>query len=144
MLMHIDILDSPEQAFFNRVFNSLQSDDAYKRFMLLVKWYLSSWHYKSHVLSFYFLYHQGCKKPYNPIIGETFSCVVDTAESRTSYVAEQCSHHPPVSAFYLENQKKGYCANGYIWTKSHFTGNSAASAMVGNIEFFIPKFDEVV
>lgn len=69
---------------------------------------------------------------------------MDTAESRTSYVAEQCSHHPPVSAFYLENQKKGYCANGYIWTKSHFTGNSAASAMVGNIEFFLTKFDEVV
>ena len=123
MLMHIDLLDSPD----------LQCDDAYKRFMILIKWYLSSWHYKSY----------GCKKPYNPIIGETFSCIVDTAESRVSYVAEQCSHHPPVSAFYLENQKKGYCANGYIWTKSHFTGNSAASEMVGNIEFYLPKFDEV-
>ena len=94
--------------------------------MLLLKWYLSSWHYKTH----------GCKKPYNPIIGETFSCIVDTPESRVSYVAEQCNHHPPISAFYLENQKKQYCVNGYIWTKSHFTGNSAMGSMLGNIEVF--------
>ena len=102
--------------------------------MTLLKWYLSSWHYKAH----------GCKKPYNPIIGETFSCVVDTAESRVSYVAEQCSHHPPVSAFYLENQKKQYCANGYVWTKSQFTGNSAMSSMVGRIDIHLPKFGEQV
>ena len=70
--------------------------------------------------------------------------MVDTAESRVSYVAEQCGHHPPISGFYLENQKKGYCANGYIWTKSHFTGNSACGSMLGNIEVFVPKFDEVV
>ena len=102
--------------------------------MILLKWYLSSWHYKAH----------GCKKPYNPIIGETFSCVVDTAESRVSYIAEQCSHHPPVSAFYLENQKKQYCATGYVWTKSQFTGNSAVSNMVGRIDIHLPKFDEQV
>ena len=102
---------------------SLQGDDAYKRFMLILKWYLSSWHYKTHVGEAMLGNAQGCKKPYNPIIGETFSCIVDTAESRVSYVAEQCGHHPPISGFYLENQKKGYCANGYM---------------------FLPKFDEVV
>lgn len=134
MLMHIDLLDSPELDFISTLIPSLQSDDAYKRFMLLLKWYLSSWHYKTH----------GCKKPYNPIIGETFSCIVDTAESRVSYVAEQCNHHPPISAFYLENQKKQYCVNGYIWTKSHFTGNSAMGSMLGKIEVFLPKFDEQV
>ena len=123
---------------------SLQGDDAYKRFMLILKWYLSSWHYKTHVGEAMLGNAQGCKKPYNPIIGETFSCIVDTAESRVSYVAEQCGHHPPISGFYLENQKKGYCANGYIWTKSHFTGNSACGSMLGNIEVFLPKFDEVV
>ena len=31
---------------------SLQGDDAYKRFILILKWYLSSWHYKTHVASF--------------------------------------------------------------------------------------------
>ena len=113
--------------------------------MCILKWYLSSWHYKTHVGSLPPPIHpQGCKKPYNPIIGETFSCVVDTGASRVSYVAEQVSHHPPVSAFYLENQKQGYCANGYIWTKSHFTGNSACGSMLGNIEVFFPRFGEVV
>ena len=131
-------------SIFRASSHSLQGDDAYKRFMLILKWYLSSWHYKTHVSESMTCNMQGCKKPYNPIIGETFSCIVDTAESRVSYVAEQCGHHPPISGFYLENQKKSYCANGYIWTKSHFTGNSACGSMLGNIEIFLPKFDEVV
>ena len=42
MLMHIDLLDSPELDFISTLIPSLQSDDAYKRFMLLLKWYLSS------------------------------------------------------------------------------------------------------
>lgn len=41
------------------------------------------------------------KKPYNPIIGETFHCSWDVGgengnqASRMLYVAEQVSHHPP-------------------------------------------------
>ena len=120
--------------FFSINEHSLQSSDPYKRFMIILKWYLSSWHYKIH----------GCKKPFNPIIGETFSCVVDTPESRVSYIAEQCSHHPPVTAFYLENQKKQYCANGYIWTKSQFTGNSAVSSMLGDITIYLPRYGDEV
>ena len=145
--MHIDLLDVPEWALSEPAsLPRVQGDDPYKRFMCILKWYLSSWHYKTHVLLLFlpFLTAQGCKKPYNPIIGETFSCIVDTGASRVSYVAEQVSHHPPVSAFYLENQRQGYCANGYIWTKSHFTGNSACGSMLGNIEVFFPRFGEVV
>lgn len=134
MLMHIDLLDSPESVLFIPFSPSLQSENPYNRFMLLLKWYLSSWHYQIH----------GCKKPYNPIIGETFACVVDTGESRVSYIAEQCSHHPPISAFYLENQKKQYCVNGYIWTQSKFTGNCALSSMVGDIAIYLPRFGDEV
>lgn len=41
--------------------------------------------------------------------------------SRTLLVAEQVSHHPPVSAFYAINRKKGYIFNGSILFKSTFT-----------------------
>uniref|UniRef100_A0A915L8A8 Oxysterol-binding protein n=1 Tax=Romanomermis culicivorax TaxID=13658 RepID=A0A915L8A8_ROMCU len=57
-------------------------------------------------------FFQGLKKPYNPILGEKFRCFWrknddddddDSAQGRTFYVAEQVSHHPPVSAFFASN-----------------------------------------
>ena len=74
----------------------------------------------------------------------TRGAVLKSQLSGNGKEAEQCNHHPPISAFYLENQKKQYCVNGYIWTKSHFTGNSAMGSMLGKIEVFLPKFDEQV
>ncbi len=41
--------------------------------------------------------------------------------SRTILVGEKVSHHPPVSAFYAINRKKGYVMNGSILFKSTFT-----------------------
>lgn len=42
---------------------------------------------------------QGLKKPYNPILGETFRCcwLHPQTDSCTFYIAEQVSHIPPVS-----------------------------------------------
>ena len=67
---------------------------------------------------------QGLKKPYNPIIGETFRCMWlnDTDQSKTFFIAEQVSHHPPVSAFYCSNRKGGYVTHGSILAKSKFYG----------------------
>lgn len=39
------------------------------------------------------------KKPFNPILGETWQA--DMCDGSTMYM-EQISHHPPVSAFHLE------------------------------------------
>ena len=51
----------------------------------------------------------GVKKPYNPILGEVFQCQYDWGDAgKTLYVAEQVSHHPPVSAFYSTNRKGGW------------------------------------
>ncbi|KAJ8313231.1 hypothetical protein KUTeg_009217 [Tegillarca granosa] len=106
--------------------------------MLWVEWYLSSFHAG----------RQGsvAKKPYNPIIGETFHCSwrLSPTENGTSpqdggtargenttatengandevlltYCAEQVSHHPPISAFYFECPDKQICMNASIYTKS--------------------------
>ncbi|NWJ11112.1 OSB10 protein, partial [Crypturellus undulatus] len=106
-------------------------------------------------------FHEGrkgavAKKPYNPIIGETFHCSWDVPTDRVkpcrshgasaparepgpeppagyklSFVAEQVSHHPPVSCFYCECKEKRMCVNAHVWTKSKFMGMSIGVSMVG-------------
>lgn len=108
-------------------------------------------------------FHEGrkgalAKKPYNPIIGETFHCswevprdrvkpkrtaphsppsrehliAGDPAESyKLRFVAEQVSHHPPISCFYCECKEKRLCINTHVWTKSKFMGMSVGVSMIG-------------
>ncbi|XP_074051729.1 oxysterol-binding protein-related protein 10 [Macrotis lagotis] len=98
------------------------------------------------------------KKPYNPIIGETFHCSwyipkdqvkplprekkksrqysvyslePDSESYRLRFVAEQVSHHPPVSCFYCECKERGMFVNTYVWTKSKFMGMSVGVSLVG-------------
>uniref|UniRef100_A0A3Q1H6J7 Oxysterol-binding protein n=1 Tax=Anabas testudineus TaxID=64144 RepID=A0A3Q1H6J7_ANATE len=76
---------------------------------------------------------QGLKKPYNPILGETYRCMWlhQKTNSKTFYIAEQVSHHPPVSAFYVSNRKDGFCLSGSILAKSKFYGNSLSAILDG-------------
>uniref|UniRef100_A0A8C9SFH5 Oxysterol-binding protein n=1 Tax=Scleropages formosus TaxID=113540 RepID=A0A8C9SFH5_SCLFO len=106
-----------------------------ERMVQVVKWYLSAFHAgrKGSV----------AKKPYNPILGEIFLCHWDLAvegeeatepvcegpvpwcgKNSVSLVAEQVSHHPPISAFYAECYSKKIQFNAHIWTKSKFLGMS--------------------
>nr|XP_033807061.1 oxysterol-binding protein-related protein 8 isoform X2 [Geotrypetes seraphini] len=89
-------------------------ENAYNRMKKVVKWYLSGFYKKP----------KGLKKPYNPILGETFRCMWlhPTTNSKTFYIAEQISHHPPISAFYVSNRKDGFCLSGSILAKSKFYG----------------------
>ncbi|TRZ19824.1 hypothetical protein HGM15179_007283 [Zosterops borbonicus] len=128
-----------------------------ERMIRFVEYYLTS-------------FHEGrkgaiAKKPYNPIIGETFHCswrmpksnVAADAGANSSahcpseqgtlpkdpdgqaepdyytvkFVAEQVSHHPPVSGFYAECVERNMCVNAHVWTKSKFLGMSIGVTMVG-------------
>ncbi|XP_034985440.1 oxysterol-binding protein-related protein 11 isoform X2 [Zootoca vivipara] len=125
-----------------------------ERMIRFVEYYLTS-------------FHEGrkgaiAKKPYNPIIGETFHCSwrsrvpSDTSSNSSShslseqgtvseesqeqaesdyhtvrFVAEQVSHHPPVSGFYAECVERNMCVNAHVWTKSKFLGMSIGVTMVG-------------
>ncbi|XP_054828188.1 oxysterol-binding protein-related protein 11 isoform X2 [Eublepharis macularius] len=128
-----------------------------ERMIRFVEYYLTS-------------FHEGrkgaiAKKPYNPIIGETFHCSwkmaknqvpSDTNSNSSShslseqvtvseelrgqaesdcytvrFVAEQVSHHPPVSGFYAECAERKMCVNAHVWTKSKFLGMSIGVTMVG-------------
>ncbi|VDD87610.1 unnamed protein product [Enterobius vermicularis] len=112
-----------------------------ERMISVVKYYLGA---------FYAARKSGvAKKPYNPILGETFRCRWDvpglplTGEktvrgpfpgsdmNQLTFVAEQVSHHPPVSAFYAEHPGKKISLNAHIWTKSSFLGLSIGVTNIG-------------
>ncbi|XP_072015596.1 oxysterol-binding protein-related protein 11-like isoform X2 [Amphiura filiformis] len=142
--MYADFMAHPDM--FVRI-AGLSTPDA--RMIAVVEYYLCSFH----------VGRKGslAKKPFNPIIGETFHCSwdvpqptkstqeevqteVDKTETvgsttdgndRVTFTAEQVSHHPPVSAFYAECASKNICMNSWIWTKSKFLGMSVGVNMVG-------------
>uniref|UniRef100_A0A674PJV2 Oxysterol-binding protein n=1 Tax=Takifugu rubripes TaxID=31033 RepID=A0A674PJV2_TAKRU len=115
-----------------------------ERMVQVVRWYLSAFHAgrKGSV----------AKKPYNPILGEVFYCHWDfpndtetpphaetvsegpvplCSANSVSFVAEQVSHHPPISAFYAECLSKKIQFNAHIWTKSKFLGMSIGVHNIG-------------
>ncbi|XP_075995751.1 oxysterol-binding protein-related protein 10 [Genypterus blacodes] len=126
-------------------------------------------------------FHEGrkgavAKKPYNPILGETFHCSWEVPRDRVKplvrsnqglarepgrspnntqqgdepsagcyrvrFVAEQVSHHPPVSGFYCECRERGMCVNAHVWTKSKFMGMSIGVSMVGEGVLCLLEHDE--
>lgn len=66
--------------FVSFSYRAVVEDDAFTRMKGVVKWYLSGFYKKP----------QGLKKPYNPLLGETFRCYWQHSNgSRTFYIAEQ-------------------------------------------------------
>jgi len=130
------------------------------------------------------------KKPYNPILGETFQCYWDIPNARrtppdentkvytqlyphadmelrsgslyasplqrivesgpvsfanydsVAYVAEQVSHHPPISAFYAECPAKRLFVNGSILTKSGLLGLSIGMQNMGTLNLHLLDYGE--
>uniref|UniRef100_A0A8D3AB26 Oxysterol-binding protein n=1 Tax=Scophthalmus maximus TaxID=52904 RepID=A0A8D3AB26_SCOMX len=109
-------------------------ESAYGRIKQVVRWYLSGFYKKP----------KGLKKPYNPILGETFRCcwLHPETNSCTFYIAEQVSHHPPISAFYICNRKDGFSISGSILAKSKFYGNSLSAILEGKARLLFLSRDE--
>eukprot|EP00818_Percolomonas_sp_WS_P003847 CAMPEP_0117446594 /NCGR_PEP_ID=MMETSP0759-20121206/6427_1 /TAXON_ID=63605 /ORGANISM="Percolomonas cosmopolitus, Strain WS" /LENGTH=476 /DNA_ID=CAMNT_0005238877 /DNA_START=78 /DNA_END=1509 /DNA_ORIENTATION=+ len=130
-----------------------------QRMIRVVRWYLSGWHIRP----------PGVKKPYNPILGEFHRCRFDmspssnssqsegcaTSETQSSstrnssntppsflFLAEQVSHHPPISAFYAETLNGDIIAEGWYYPKSKFLGNSAASEIQGELRLRFPRLNQ--
>lgn len=102
-----------------------KSDNAEERFYAAVKWFISSLNgsFSSRVPK-----GEWEKKPFNPILGEQFKCSWDNG---TRIVCEQVSHHPPVSAFYIENKEAGVIVNGHDGQKTRFSGTQMLVDQVG-------------
>jgi len=72
------------------------------------------------VVSMFSLNEGRLKKPFNPLLGETF--VFDDKEREFFYFSEQVSHHPPVSAMYCRSENFEHVANSS--SDLTFTGKS--------------------
>lgn len=104
------------------VFGVGKQDNPQERFLRVMTYYLSGWHIKP----------RGVKKPYNPVLGEFFRCSYFYPDgSEGYYLAEQVSHHPPVSAFFYCSPQNNLLVTGELLPKSKFLGNSAATIMEG-------------
>ncbi|KAG2202045.1 hypothetical protein INT47_006237, partial [Mucor saturninus] len=103
-----------------------QTEHPLDRFMTVVKFYLSGWHNEP----------KNVKKPYNPILGEQFKCKYkydfNGKESDALFVAEQVSHHPPISAYYYSNPENNIVMKGNISPKSRFLGTCVGNFMEGD------------
>uniref|UniRef100_A0A672GJG2 Oxysterol-binding protein n=1 Tax=Salarias fasciatus TaxID=181472 RepID=A0A672GJG2_SALFA len=113
---------------------AVQEESAYGRIKQVLRWYLSGFYKKP----------KGLKKPYNPILGETFRCcwLHPQTDSCTFYIAEQVSHHPPISAFHICNRKDGFSISGSILAKSKFYGNSLSAILDGKARLLFLSRDE--
>ncbi|KAL6955438.1 Oxysterol-binding protein-related protein 3C [Sarracenia purpurea var. burkii] len=79
----------------------------------------------SWAISVYYAY-QRTWKPFNPILGETYEMV---NHGGITFIAEQVSHHPPMSAGHAENAHFTYDVTSKLKTK--FLGNSLDVYPVG-------------
>ncbi|XP_046452707.1 oxysterol-binding protein-related protein 8-like isoform X1 [Daphnia pulex] len=111
-------------------------DDPFTRMKTVVQWYLSGFYKKP----------KGLKKPYNPILGEVFRCCWKHPNgSTTFYIAEQVSHHPPISALYVTNRKDGFTLSATILAKSKFYGNSLSALLDGSARLtLLPRGEDYV
>ncbi|CAH1244096.1 OSBPL9 [Branchiostoma lanceolatum] len=147
--MYADFFAHPD------LFSSIPDfEDPKDRMIQVIRWYLSAFHAgrKGSV----------AKKPYNPILGETLRCFWDlgtdnlegeqelvtdgpipwATRDNVTFIAEQVSHHPPISAFYAEHYNKNISFNAHIWTKSKFLGLSIGVHNIGQGCVWVRKYDE--
>jgi len=90
--------------------------------------YAASW-----AVSVYFAY-QRTWKPFNPILGETYEMV---NHQGIRFLAEQVSHHPPMSSGHAENDHFCYDVTSKLKTK--FLGNSVDVYPVGRTRVLLKK-----
>ncbi|SCZ94444.1 BZ3500_MvSof-1268-A1-R1_Chr12-2g03903 [Microbotryum saponariae] len=78
------------------------------------------------------------KKPLNPFLGgPAISCAGEQFIGQWNggelkLWAEQVSHHPPVTAYYLENESKGLSFEGNCAQKTSFSGRAISVRQVGH------------
>ncbi|RPA98911.1 hypothetical protein L873DRAFT_1685804 [Choiromyces venosus 120613-1] len=130
-LEYWNYLDRPE------TFASIgESDDELERFLGVLRFWFTK--------DLKFVKGKPCK-PYNSTLGEFFRVLqlgcsgnTGTGAVRVSFLTEQTSHHPPVSAFYIDCPEKGVSANGYDQISAKFTGTSIrVTPGVHNLGIFI-------
>ncbi|KAJ2784421.1 Oxysterol-binding protein OBPa [Coemansia javaensis] len=100
----------------------IRCDDPVKRFVGVVRYFMSGWH----------IHPRGVKKPYNPVLGEFFrSRYAFDDGTGACFVAEQVSHHPPITAMFYHSPEHRIAIEGDLRPKSRFFGNSVGMLLEG-------------
>lgn len=73
--------------------------------------------------------HRAASKPFNPLLGETYECV--RHDRGFSFVGEQVSHHPPVSACHAASPRWLFWQEARI--KTRFWGKSMEFQPAGRV-----------
>lgn len=109
--------------------------DPQKRAMLVLLWFLSTlkqqYSSRSEQLGTE-------KKPLNPFLGELFLGYWKDDAGETNLISEQVSHHPPVTAYAISNEKHGVRLEGYNGQRASF----ATTIYVKQIGYAILHLDE--
>ncbi|XP_050388656.1 oxysterol-binding protein-related protein 6 isoform X1 [Patella vulgata] len=104
-------------------------DDPYERMI-----YVAAFAVSSYASSYYRAGH----KPFNPLLGETYECIREDKGWR--FIAEQVSHHPPISACHADSR------NFTMWqdmrVKTKFWGKSMEIQPLGTVNVTLPKYND--
>ena len=111
--------------------------DPQKRVLLVLKWFLSALKNQQYAGR---SEKEGVKKPLNAFLGELFIAHWDD-NGITRLISEQVSHHPPVTACCLWNEKHGVRAEGYTRQEITFNG-SVNIRQIGHAILHLDKWDE--
>ncbi|XP_055076480.1 oxysterol-binding protein-related protein 7 [Misgurnus anguillicaudatus] len=77
-------------------------------------------------------------KPFNPVLGETYENIRE--DRRFRYVAEQVSHHPPLSACHAESENFSFWQD-QRW-KNKFWGKSVEIVSSGLVNVTLPNYGD--
>ncbi|XP_034466081.1 oxysterol-binding protein-related protein 3 isoform X3 [Hippoglossus hippoglossus] len=83
-------------------------------------------------------YYRTGGKPFNPLLGETYES--DRPDKGFRFVAEQVSHHPPISACHAESKNFMFWQD--VRCKNKFWGKSMEIVPVGTTHVTLPGFGD--
>ncbi|CAD8063109.1 unnamed protein product [Paramecium primaurelia] len=113
-------------AYFDQIKKASQCDDSCKRMCHIIAFTLSRCTSS--------LDNQ--KKPFNPLLGETFEFLTPDY----CIVCEQVSHHPPISAVHCEGRDFKFWAQND--SQIGFGGTNIKIAMIGKSHLYLRKYKE--
>ncbi|KAM6973931.1 oxysterol-binding protein-related protein 3-like isoform 1-T1 [Tautogolabrus adspersus] len=106
-----------------------QTHDPYQRMVYVATFAISA--YASS-------YHRAGSKPFNPVLGETYEC--DRPDKGFRFIAEQVSHHPPVSACHSDSKNFSFWQD--VRWKNKFWGKSMEIVPMGTTHVTLPAFGD--
>ncbi|XP_026227596.1 oxysterol-binding protein-related protein 3 isoform X1 [Anabas testudineus] len=83
-------------------------------------------------------YYRTGGKPFNPVLGETYEC--DRPDKGFRFIAEQVSHHPPISACHADSKNFVFWQD--VRCKNKFWGKSMEIVPVGTTHVTLPEFGD--